>query len=310
MYGTGIIELKQISENDWKAKYQGNYGVYIIKIIKNGKKTKSFSCSCPSDYYPCKHISIIENAIAEKFFDNEKLEKDEKLRIDDFIGSVSADKLREFIITQTKYNTDLYNAVLLEFSANAGNGKGNKYSKIIKKTLASLPDYSDDCYFDESIDIDILDQWYDKANDYINKKQYNEALLICKACIEEYSQWLYNVDENVTSYYSNDYQFSFFELLISVVDYIDKRELFEYCILEIKKKKYDGTDFYSEFHRLLEILAVTVDPDAFIHLQDDLLAGIKDKSSYEVERILRRKINLYRRLDQKNKAWAIIRDNI
>ena len=310
MYGTGIIDLRQISENDWKAKYQGNYGIYIIKITTYGKKTKSFSCTCPSDNYPCKHISMIEKAIAEKISNEEKPEKGEKLRIEDFIGSVSAEKLREFIIAQTKYNTDLYNAVLLEFSVNTGNGKGNKYSKIIKKSLASIPDYGDDDYLDESLDIDVLDQWYDKANDYISKKQYNEALLICKACIEEYSQWLYDADENVSSYYSSDYQFSFFELIIGAVDYINKKELFNYCLSEMKKKKYAETEFYNEFHRLLEILAVTVDPDAFIALQDELLAGIKDKSSYEAESILRRKINIYRRIDQKSKAWALIRDNI
>jgi hypothetical protein len=38
-----------------------------------------------------------------------------------------------------------------------------------------------------------LDQWFDKARDNIRLKQYGEAILICKACIEEYSQWLYRV---------------------------------------------------------------------------------------------------------------------
>jgi hypothetical protein len=67
-----IIELCQTAENDWKAKYQGNYGLYTIKITTDGKKAVKFSCSCPSDYYPCKHISIIEYAIAKKMADNKK----------------------------------------------------------------------------------------------------------------------------------------------------------------------------------------------------------------------------------------------
>jgi hypothetical protein len=78
----------------------------------------------------------------------------------------------------------------------------------------------------------------------------------------------------------------------------------------MKNKKYAETDFYSGFHRLLGNLAVTVDPDAFIALQDKLLAGIKDKSSYDAEEILYRKIGFYRRLGQKEKSWAIIRENL
>jgi hypothetical protein len=61
-----IIDLQEIASNSWKAKYRGNYGIYTIKIKTDGNKTIDFSCSCPSDYYPCKHIPIIEDAIRER----------------------------------------------------------------------------------------------------------------------------------------------------------------------------------------------------------------------------------------------------
>ncbi|MDR1210743.1 MAG: SWIM zinc finger family protein [Spirochaetaceae bacterium] len=51
-----ILDLRETSPNHWQAKYQGNYGVYTIKIATDGKRRGEFSCSCPSDYYPCKHI--------------------------------------------------------------------------------------------------------------------------------------------------------------------------------------------------------------------------------------------------------------
>jgi len=93
-----IIELRQTGENDWKAKYDGNYGVYTI----------------------------------------------------------------------------LLNALLLEFAANAENTKGNKYSGIIRKALSSVPTYEDDYYSEdaECIDIDVLDQWFDKAKYCVSIKQY------------------------------------------------------------------------------------------------------------------------------------------
>ena len=128
MYGTGIVELRKIAENQWKAKYQGNYGVYTIKITTDGEKTVKFSCSCPSDYYPCKHIPMIEQAIAKKMAADEMEEDSGGLRLEDFIKNVSAEKLREFIIPQAKYNTELNNAILLEFSTNAGNNTMKRYS--------------------------------------------------------------------------------------------------------------------------------------------------------------------------------------
>jgi len=310
MYGTGIVELREIAENQWKAKYQGNYGVYTIKITTDGKKTVKFSCSCPSDYSPCKHISMIEEAIAKKRGADKKKENTDGLRLEDFIKNVSAEKLREFIITQAKYNTELSNAILLEFSMNAGNTKGNKYSKLIRTALASIPHDEDDYYPDEDLDIDALDQWIEKARNCISLKQYDEAVLICKAVIEEYSQWLYDVGEDVSPYFSIEYQSVPFDIIQDAAEHIDKKELFKYCLTEMKKKKYEKTDFYYGFQQLFEDLAVTVDPDAFIALQDKLLAGVKDKSSHEAENILQSKINFYQRLGQKKKAWDLIKENI
>jgi hypothetical protein len=310
MYGTGIVELRKIAENQWKAKYQGNYGVYTIKITTDGKKTVKFSCSCPSDYYPCKHIPMIEAAIAKKTAADEKEENTDGLRLEDLIKNVSAEKLREFIITQAKYNTELNNAILLEFSTNAGNAKGNKYSKLIRTALASVPYDEDDYYPDEGLDIDALDQWIDKARNCVSLKQYDEAILICKAVIEEYSQWLYDVGDDVSPYFSPEYQSVPFDIINDTTEYIDKKQLFKYCLTEMKKKKYEKTDFYHGFQQLFENLAVTVDPDAFIALQDKLLANVKDKSSDEAENILQSKINFYQRLGQKKKALDLINENM
>jgi len=310
MYDTGIIELRKIAENQWKAKYQGNYGVYIIKITTKGKKTVEYSCSCPSDFYPCKHISIIEEAIAKKIAADKKEEKPVGLRPEDIIGNVSLERLREFIITQAKYNTELNNAIMIEFAANTGNVKGNKYSKLIQATLASVPHDEDDYYLEEYVNIDVLDQWINKARKCVSLKQYNEAILICKAIIEEYSQWLYNISENISMIFSSEYKSIPFDIIYDTIEHIDKKELFNYCKAEMKKKKYEKTDFYYGFQQLFENLAITVDPDAFITMQDKLLVGVKDKSSYEAETILRRKIYFYRRLEQKKKAWDLIKENM
>jgi uncharacterized Zn finger protein len=38
----------------------GNYGIYKTEAsLKKGRKSSSFSCSCPSDDYPCKHVGAL-----------------------------------------------------------------------------------------------------------------------------------------------------------------------------------------------------------------------------------------------------------
>jgi arsenate reductase-like glutaredoxin family protein len=235
--------------------------------------------------------------------------------VQDLIKNVPAEKLREFIIAKAKYDNDFFNAVLLEFASNAGSTKGNKYSKIIQKALASIDlhqfGYGDDYYNSEGDeDIDILDQWFDKARDCVRLKQYDEAIQICEACIEEYSQWLHNIGEDASLQFSTEYQSIPFSVIEEAAEHANKKELFNYCLSEMKKEKYAGTDFDSCFQHLLGSLALTVDPDTFIALQDELLADIKDNDSYEMETILRRKIDFFRQLGKADKAWAIVKENI
>ena len=306
-----IVELRQTAENEWKAKYQGNYGLYTIKITTAGGKAVKFSCTCPSDYYPCKHIPMIEKAIAKKTAGGMKQGKDSGLKVEDAIGSVSAEKLRQFIVKQARYNEDLRNAIFLEFAGNIKSAEANKYSGIIRKALAETDVSQDDSYYYEEVqDIDALDDWLDKARECVNGKEYAEAILICKACIEEYSQWLHNVGDEISESFSEKYQSIPFGILEDIVKYANKRELFDYCLVEMKKKNYAGTVFYDEFHRLLATLALKVDPDTFIALQDQLLANITDKTSDEAKTVLRRKIDFYRRLGQAGKALVLLEENI
>ena len=308
-----FIELRQTGDNDWKGKYDGNYGIYTVKVTLKGNKAVKFSCTCPSDNYPCKHIGYILEEIAEETGFNNKKKKNGKLRVEDLIKTVPEEKLREFITAQAKYNDDLFNAILLEFGANA-NVKGNKYSQIIQNALESVQADTDDYYHsDGPQSIDILDQWFDKARDCLRLKQYQEAIQICKACIEEYSRWMYDSGEDDYITYFDDYQFAPFEIIEEAAKHLtdtEKSKLFKYCLSEIKKEKYKSPDFEDCFHKLLENLAVTVDPDAYIALQDELLAKLNDNSSYEAKTILLRKIGFYRRLHKPEQAWVLIEQNI
>jgi len=306
-----IVELRQTAENEWKAKYQGNYGLYTIRITTNGGKTIKFSCSCPSDYYPCKHIPMIEEAIANKTIGGARQGENNGLKIEEVLKNVSSEELRKFVANQSKYNGELYNAVFLEFAAGVKTTEVNNYSGIIREALVSASTWGNESYYYEEVqDLDALDKWFDKAKSYLGQEQYDEAILVCKACIEEYSQWLYNASEETDAIFDGKYHSTPFDILEDVAKHTDKRELFDYCLSEMKKEKYAETYFYYEFHRLLATLALEVDPDTFIALQDQLLADIADKSSDEARTVLKRKIDFYTRLGQEDKAEALLEENM
>jgi hypothetical protein len=194
----GILDLRETSANNWTAKYQGNYGVYTIKITNDGKRTTQFSCSCPSDYSPCKHIAMIEEAVAERIAKNKKNAKSGAIITEELLKNVSLEELRDFIARQAKYNPELHNALLMEFAPRIGNKRGNKYTLIIRTALQSVHFYEDDYYAEVYQDIDALDQWLTQAEACLKNKNYSEMILICKACIEEFASWLTTENEDVS----------------------------------------------------------------------------------------------------------------
>jgi len=229
-----------------------------------------------------------------------KNEANQNITLADFIKDVSAQELRKFIITKAKYNLELQNAVFLEFSKNIDNANSGKYSVIIRKALESVP-ITDEYYHEDLINITVMDQWLEKAKEYFNQKQYSEAVLICKACIEEYSKWLYYIDDNVSSVFYSEYCSLPFSIIKDSLKHLDKKDLFEYYILEMRKKKYSKTAFIFEFKNLIKKLKTSVNTETYIVEQDELLKKAKDKSSSEAEIILRKKYFITGALIKKKK---------
>lgn len=309
-----IISLQETSANNWKAKYRGNYGIYNIKIKIDGKKMTDFSCSCPSDYYPCKHIAIIKNAIDNRIAENKNTPKENAITVEELLIKVPHRELIDFIVRHAKYNPEFTNTILLEFMHKSTVKHENNYALILRNTLKKVHFDYDDLYdyHDDSIEIDILDEWLAKAKEYISQNRYDEAVAICKACIEEYAEWIEEIENDIIEYIDPVYQEKPFELLREIVlnPAINSNELFQYCIKEVSKTKYAGTYMYDGFNNLLMELAGTGNANEFIALQDTILKNITDKSSYEAGKIIRRKIEFYKKNNQPELACQLVTENI
>src|SRR5690606_3012681 len=101
-----------------------------IKIETDGKNTRNFSCSCPSDYYPCKHIPIVQEAINERISKNRS--KPEKGMFENVVRKMSLNDLQEFVIRFGLHNSSFQQAVLLEFTPQQKQHGNIDYSEIIR----------------------------------------------------------------------------------------------------------------------------------------------------------------------------------
>ncbi|MDR1544185.1 MAG: hypothetical protein LBS50_07265 [Prevotellaceae bacterium] len=321
-----IYNLQQIGENLWQAQYHGNYGNYSIKLTldKQCKVTK-YSCSCPSDYSPCKHIGFVQEEIKNKMLNFENKNTANEISIKDVLQNVSLDELRDFVIDKAKYNNDLAQAIMLKFAEKTTSAKnennGNNYSQMIRKGLAKIEVEPDESYYDYDyddfyVDLDILGEWLKKAKKLADNKQYSDAEQICKAAIEEYVDWFeknssdseYDFDYCI----EDDYQKGFADLLgyMAKNGNIDKKSLYEWCKIEIAKKKYANMEVFDYLNNLMSDLANDVNPADFIASQEKLFKSIKDKSSSEAKTVLERLIKFYNANNQQDKAEKIIENNI
>jgi len=307
-----FTDLREVAENKWQAKYHGNYGVYNVKLTFNANGDRAnFSCSCPSDGNPCKHIAMLEKEIEKHQKQTSGIKKAVALTVEEVLKHISFEELQKFVAEQTKYNPKLTNALMLEFSSRARTKNENPYFEILRKALKNVRfDYEDFYYSEDRFEIEPLDEWLEKAKNCLKHEKYEEALLISQASIEEYADWCSNVDNEICDYIETDYYESvFFDILHKIVEKTTEfnKKLYDYCKQEMQKSKYQNFDCFND---LLAKLATKTDPTEFIELQDSMLKKISDKSSFEAKKIFDRKIQFYRSVGQTEKADEIIENNL
>jgi len=316
-----IRNLKQSAQNVWEASYFGNYGEYNIKIALDEQLTlKEYSCSCPSDRSPCKHIFFVLDEIKiKKDALNNEADKNADA-VSAVLQNVSHDELRKFIIDQAKFSEELTRSIQLNFSDKLQKKSGeNIYSDILRQEFASIEIYDDqdkyydqDEYYDHVIDLDFLEQWGKKAAKLAKQGKFLDAEAICKACIEEFASWISGKGNEMEEYINYDFQKDFFDLLktMSKNGQTDKRALYNYCQSEIEKKKYEGLEIFDYFNDLMAEFAADIDPVGFLALQTSLLEKSKNTSSLSAKRISRRLVKFYDATNQKDKAEKLIDENL
>jgi hypothetical protein len=209
----------------------------------------------------------------------------------------------------------LSNKLFVEFLHKATGKKEDNYATMLRSALMDIDydEYEFYEYQEDSIEIEVLDELFEKASEFISQQSFDEAIAICKACIEEFSQWLEELDAGMIEMMDPDYSERPFELLSEIASYpvVNSHDLFFYCMSEMEQPKYSNSGLDSYFHDLLAELAQTdEDKKAFISLQNSILKSIRDKNSSEAEEVIARKVAFYRMNNQEDKAWELVEENI
>jgi hypothetical protein len=149
---------------------------------------------------------MVEEAIAGRIEKSGKSKADSEIGVAELLRDVSHKELYDFIVRQAENNTVLAKAIALAFSSRLSGGGRNVYSAILRDAFEKIDLEDHDIYdYDGNLYVEPLDQWTDKIEEFIEQNNYNEAVNLCKACIEEFPAWL---DDNGGDdlYFAQDYE--------------------------------------------------------------------------------------------------------
>ena len=107
---------------------------------------------------------------------------------------MSLNDLQEFVIRLGLHNSSFQQAVFQEFTPQQKRHGNIDYSEIIRCALEDIDFDMDDIYdyHYDCFEIVVLDHWLNKARAYIEQDNWEETILIAKACLEEYAEWADN----------------------------------------------------------------------------------------------------------------------
>lgn len=309
-----ILALNEESHNKWVARYAGNYGTYTIKIrLGENNQLENYSCSCPSDYSPCKHIGTILSKIEIKTASVTTINSDdnEALIRKLFEGS-SKEKFFNFLVEYSKYNPDFIQKIKLDFFTEEKIKNEINLNTIIRIGLESVSSDNDEdnyYYHHREIELDILDEWKTKAESELEKNNPEAAYLIAKAMLEEYSEWLEYQDSDFMDYISDDYEsypFAILNLILENNNTFDLR-VFTYLKEQFEDSKYLYADFF--FFDFFGKLAKTEEQKSYyLDLLNNTLKKIDSK--YKEEHIVENLMDFYAQNKQPEKEFELLIANL
>ena len=299
-----VHELEETNPNTYEAVVEGTED-YTVRLTVENNVVTEYSCDCPYDMGPvCKHVAAVIFSLQEEELGlMKKTRKPKKTaksvvkksksvatQIDELMAKASVEELKELIRTETTKNAIFRNHVLADLEHYDENTSKELYQKQLKAMIRSATDRYGFIDWNHARSLGrAVDELLDSAKKQINRGNYQNALAICLAVLEEMLEPLNTADDSNGDIGGcvDEAFYVLSEMATTCESAAIRRQIFDFCLDEFKKGDYEGWDWHTSLlTTAARLVATDEDFDRVMALADK-----KQKSEYSEEEV------------QLNKVW-------
>jgi len=294
-----VTDLENEDNGRWTAIVSGNDD-YQVSVDIQFDHIQEWKCDGSCEGNICKHVDATILAIREEkmvipitITQNMELSGSKKMSFSQFVDSISAEELRQFIQKYASEKASFKQSFQVYFAEkNPTGGKAN-YSKLIEKGLNSGMDrhgFID--YYHAPKAFKIIFELLDKAQDFLNHNNYDETWQIASTVIEKVGD-ISDVDDSdgmiVDSFGSACNLIS--DLTENTeVPMLLKNQMFDWHIAEYPKPPYQNYGDDSLLDSMIGLAEATQRMNEVFPMLDKKITIVR--SDYELTNLLKKKSQL------------------
>jgi uncharacterized Zn finger protein len=280
---------EMISPGEFTLVVEGTEDYDVFYLIKNEVMTM-YHCTCPYDLGPvCKHLAgtlfylqkevlnLDNPTLKLKTVKNKAVKNTVSDKINDILNGLSVEELKDYIILKCKENKTFRNEFLASFSNMNSEETLEMYSKEINLIIKGFLGKKGIIYRNESREVaKLIHQYLDNAHKQMHSNNYQSALYICFAVLENMTIALDFADDSNGDIGSCiDYSLNLLESTIAKeLSEENKKMIFDYATNAYKKELFKGWDWHLGILKMVTEIQLNNE-------QYDIILNLINESNYQ-----------------------------
>jgi hypothetical protein len=314
-----VTDLQDNGDGNWNATVSGNDDYEVTVDIKFDH-IQEWDCDCPYDGDICKHVVATVLAIEEEQMKVPAIAQEKgksstnsaKMSFPQLVDSVQIEELRQFIKSYANESSGFKRMFQVYFAEKNPTGGKESYTKLIAQSLNSgVGRYGFIDYYHAPKAFKIVFSLIDKANEFLNHKNYFDPLQIALAVIDQVSEVAGNMDDSdgmVVDSFDGA-----FDLISSLIENKDvpmplKDQMLDLLKTEYAKPKYEhyGDDMILD--SITDLAELTGRMNELFPVLD--LKIKSTQSDYELTSFLQKKLQLLKASGRIVEMVQLINENL
>lgn len=264
-YKKGLVQqLDEVAPNTYEAVVEGTED-YTVQLTINNDVVTEYVCDCPYDQGPvCKHVAAVlfklleeplqlipeQNPTKSKSKIKTTTGKKRKTiaeQIDEMLAKASKEELADLLREEAANNKVFRNHLMMQLEQYNDNISKDFYAKQIKSILRSAKGrYGFVDWQSAEVIGRSIDQLLDASRQAVERKNYQNAIFVCFAVMEELVPALSEIDDS-SGMLGDSINYAYNLLHEMGVDagseMIDK-QIFDFCVNHFEKRTFKGWDWH------------------------------------------------------------------